>query len=927
MLKRFILALAVVSSTASAQQPAPVLSPQVIDALARNLSGERALETIKAISANHRTRGSRPFRGAAELIAARARGGGLDDVKIEEFPADGKIFYGTQRSRPPWDAEFAELWEMKRDGPQLRSARLITSWAKQPMSVAEDSESGDVTAELVDVGAGAAESDYAGKNVKGKLILVSSQPADAVPLGVAKFGARGIVSYAQNQKTGWWGENTDLVRWGHLDTFSPTKTFSFMVSPRVAKAFSTRLARREHITMHAVVRAGQHPGAYSVVTAAIRGADEKLSQQEIVFSCHLDHPNPGANDNASGCATILEVGVTLSKLIKTGTIPRPARTIRFVWPPEVEGTMAMLNSKPEWAKRIRAVVHMDMVGAGPTNKSVFHVGGGPASLPSFVYEVAQSLGAWVNDATYKYAATGQSAYPLVAPTGGKEPLLAQLDEFDMGSDHEVYEDASWRIPAIYLHDWPDRYIHTTWDTPDRIDPTKLLRAGFIGAASGYFLAAMSINDTVQLRRVLNDGSIRERLRANAESVGRSHEEMIDAARFETYRNTEVEKSWRIFLTPQRLLGRAPMFLFATTPAGGDSGYVVVRNPDVRGPISVFGYDYLRDKIGAERYSKLRLLDFNGLRGGGSDYAYEVLNWTYWGLRATDITSFVSTTYGPVPMDLVVEYLKAAEDAGVVTRSNSRLNVHQEPTLRAMSYNIEYGHEGLDSVVNVIRDQQVDLVGLQEVDVHWSERSNFVDQAALVAQRSGMNYKFARIYRIPNVDSTKAPREFGVAILSKYPIVGFINHPITRHSTQDSTATAAPLPGFLEATLDLGRKRVRVFNVHLDYRSDPSVRITQVNEMLGYMTRDTIPTILMGDMNAPPDAAEIQPLFHRLRDVWPVSNGPGLTDPAKSPRKRIDYIMASDCFHVLSVSVPEVYASDHRPVVASLALDEPCSRLQ
>src|SRR4029079_15931821 len=159
-------------------------------------------------------------------------------------------------------------------------------------------------------------------------------------------------------------------------------------------------------------------GAYAVGTAMIRGADSKLSKEEIVFSCHLDHPNPGANDNASGCATILEVGVTLSKLIREGKIPRPARTIRFVWPPEVEGTMAILNAKPAWAGRIRAVVHMDMAGAGLESKSVFHVSGGPGSLPSFVYDVAQAFGAWVNDQTYRYAATGESKFPLISPKGG-----------------------------------------------------------------------------------------------------------------------------------------------------------------------------------------------------------------------------------------------------------------------------------------------------------------------------------------------------------------------------------------------------------------------------------------------------------------------------------------------------------------------------
>ncbi|MEP6507193.1 MAG: endonuclease/exonuclease/phosphatase family protein [Gemmatimonadales bacterium] len=252
---------------------------------------------------------------------------------------------------------------------------------------------------------------------------------------------------------------------------------------------------------------------------------------------------------------------------------------------------------------------------------------------------------------------------------------------------------------------------------------------------------------------------------------------------------------------------------------------------------------------------------------------------------------------------------------------------RERSLRAMTYNIQYGHEGLDSVIDVIRDQHPDIVGLQEVDVHWLQRSSFVDQAALIAKGTGMNYRFARIYQIPNDDQAKPPREFGVAILSKSPIVRFTNHTITRLSTQDSTPTPVTLPGFLEATLDLGGRRIRVFDVHLDYRSDPSVRATQVNEMLAYMSRDTLPVILTGDMNAPPDAPEIQPLFLRLHDAWPASNGPGLTDPAKSPQKRIDYIMVSDCFRVIGSSVPEVYASDHRPVVAVLTLEESCSRLQ
>ena len=45
-----------------------------------------------------------------------------------------------------------------------------------PITLAQDSETGEAEADLVDVGAGVAEKDYAGKDVRGKLVLASQQP-------------------------------------------------------------------------------------------------------------------------------------------------------------------------------------------------------------------------------------------------------------------------------------------------------------------------------------------------------------------------------------------------------------------------------------------------------------------------------------------------------------------------------------------------------------------------------------------------------------------------------------------------------------------------------------------------------------------------------------------------------------------------------
>lgn len=238
-------------------------------------------------------------------------------------------------------------------------------------------------------------------------------------------------------------------------------------------------------------------------------------------------------------------------------------------------------------------------------------------------------------------------------------------------------------------------------------------------------------------------------------------------------------------------------------------------------------------------------------------------------------------------------------------------------LRVMTFNIAYGHGNLERTAEAIAAATPDIVALQEVDVHWSERSNFADQAALLAERLHMESRFARIYQLPAADSTAAPREFGVALLSRFPILSWANHPLTRLSTQQANAVMAPLPGFLEATIDVGGIVVRVFNSHTDYRPDPRVRTQQVTEMLALVGEASTPTLLFGDLNAPPDAPELQPLFKALRDVWPDTAGPGLTYPATAPVKRIDYVLASAHFKVASVFVPTSDASDHRPVVAHL----------
>ena len=666
-----VVCLLLSSTPANNSTQTTLLPDSAIAALSQELSGETAKRNLEYIARQHRMRGSRGFRSAADHIVQQLRDYGITDARVEQFPADGKIFYGTQKSRPPWDAEFAELWELRESNSTWTRHARLASWDAMPVTLAQDSESGEATADLIDVGNGTSEKDYAGKDVRGKIVLASAQPGPVGRHAVERLGAVGIVSYAQNQRTAWWGENENLVRWGHLDTFAPKSTFAFMISPKQARNFQARLARGEKIRLHAIVRAGKHPGFYDVATATIPGADPSLRNEEIAFSCHLDHQRPGANDNASGSVAILEVARTLNKLIAEGKIARPARTIRFIWPPEIEGTIALLNARPEMTSRIKAVIHMDMVGGGPETKAIFHVTRGPASLPSFVNDVAEHFGQFVNDQSAQFAKGESAPYPMFAVEGGKEPLQAEMAEFSTGSDHQVYTDSSFGIPAIYLNDWPDRYIHTNFDTPANVDPTKLKRAAFIGAASAYFLANAKSSDAASILRVLQSHSLHRTSRMLARRAALSPDEAANLTRFHLWSERALVDSMdRFFRIPETTRTDATTFLNnierltgevkPRAAAQGDGRLIFRRNAKLKGPMGAFGYDYFTDHYGAERESALRLMQFQGLRGSGGEYAYEVLNLVNGTRNAQEIRDMVSATYGPVPLELVVEYLRALE---------------------------------------------------------------------------------------------------------------------------------------------------------------------------------------------------------------------------------------------------------------------------
>ena len=649
-----------------------LVDEDVLKQIAEETSGEAAKRNLDTITLQHRMRASAQFDKATQHILYELGKYGLDDVELLEFPADGKTMFGTQKSRPAWNVRSAELWELT-DG---KRSRRLGDWDSVPLTLAQDSLSGEATTTLVDIGAGTLASDYAGKGIRGKFVLTSSQPETVVERAVGELGAAGIISYAANQRSAWWKEDDRLVRWGHLQSFPETESFAFMISLGEARKFQERMANGEEIHLYASVDASHQSGKYRFATAAIRG--NARADEEIHFTCHLDHPRPGANDNASGCVAILETARTLSALVREGILPRPSRTIRFLWPAEIEGSIMYLATHSD-VSRIKANIHMDMVGGGPVTKSIFRISGGPFSVPSFVADLGYEIGNFVNEQTEAFAGGATVDFPLNAPEGGKEPLMALMEGLDMGSDHDVFFEGSWRIPGLYLHDWPDRYIHTNFDLAANIDPTKLKRAAFIGAVSAWFLANMgdddvpAVLDMLERNALVRTATLLDR-RAKLDTIDAitatdihftvERRKVHSVEPFATL-SEDAHKEAMAYVDGLARLVALPQI--ANVAAVNRNQTVYERNPDIKGPMRAFGYSYLEDKLPEDDYADLELREYTGLWGSSDQYVYEALNFVDGRRTVSDIRDWLTAELGPVPLEYVEGYLAALESIDVIRK--------------------------------------------------------------------------------------------------------------------------------------------------------------------------------------------------------------------------------------------------------------------
>ena len=264
-------------------------------------------------------------------------------------------------------------------------------------------------------------------------------------------------------------------------------------------------------------------------------------------------------------------------------------------------------------------------------------------------------------------------------------------------------------------------------------------------------------------------------------------------------------------------------------------------------------------------------------------------------------------------------LAAALTAGGLTAvaTAPAMAADDERDLTVMTYNIYHG-VGLDGALDLgriaadIRDAGAEVVGLQEVDNNWGERSDFEHQAERPGELLGMNVCYSANLDNPPTEGRTGNRQYGTAILSSYALQNCTNTPLTNHEGGEQR-------GLAQADIEVAGQTIRFYNTHLTH-SDEAGRLVQAQEVARIVAADGVPSVLVGDLNAEPDSAPMAALAPALRDAWTeVGEGDGFTIPVENPDRRIDYVLAERTITPLTTEVVDTMNSDHLPVVTTLRL--------
>ena len=634
-----------------------------------NYSGDSARNFVMDISRFHRIQASPGYRAAAQYVHRRLSDFGLE-AEVIPYPARYDALAWSSHHFQEWECTDATLRLIEPES----EARLLADFHANPMSIIQRSAPFKGELEIVCLEDGAKAEDYRGVDVKAKLVF-TCKPLEAVrELAVEQNGAAGILS-------DWLAESPTRQRWDLPDALQYTsfwwtgherRVFGFVLTPRDGERLRA-LVRKENaagrkVRVRAEVVSRFYDGAMEAITGLIPGDGD----EEVVVVGHLCHPAPGGNDNASGAAATMEAARSLQAMIASGQLPKPRRSMRFLWIPEMSGTYAYLAQREQELGRMVAGVNMDMVGENQELcGSSFLIDLPPEAMPSFVNDLIEGVRDTVANESRNFAGTGGYALFRYATT-----------PFGGGSDHYIFSDPTVGVQMPMLIQWPDKFYHTSADTIEKVDPRMLGIVGSVATIYAYWLASAGDEEAARLGELML-AKAKHRIISLIESAMVAGDEtrkarLPDQAAYRVGREQSAFASLRR-LSPALDVSRWQVEIdefarrevarlnlpTAETKALDEweqrAASLVPRRAH-KGPIAIRGHLYKLTPAEREEARRLGLL---GMGGGGHLQTLAV----YWadGQRSVlDIANMVEMESGKRDVETLVKYFELLARMGLVT---------------------------------------------------------------------------------------------------------------------------------------------------------------------------------------------------------------------------------------------------------------------
>ncbi len=483
----------------------PRRTSALLTALDRRFDERAAMDLVTFMDRYWRNAGNAGFNASIGRIRERLAAGGFGErghaaaapgpvAWIEEYPAGG---HG-------WDYTVGTLTLLGENGAP---DEVLLSRDRQRVALCINSfatPDGGLTARIVDVGGGASPADYDKGDVRGAIVLGDASAGRLWQNGVVQRGAIGVVStsLAPYVRPGWTEadlrlprDQWDVLQWGSVPYDEGRRAFGFKATPLAAARIRARLKNGTARARVEVASTFADLPARTLV-AEIPGA--VAPAERVVFAAHVQEP--GANDDASGCASLVELARAIRLGIRDGAIAPPARTLTFLWVDEIRGSRRWVTDHPEAAKNVRYMFSLDMTGEDPSKT------GGPfliekAPDPTAVWaRPSDPHTEWGESETKAESLKGTllndvflAVCLLRAKTTG---WVVRTNPYEGGSDHSVF--LADGVPAVLAWHFPDRFYHTSLDRPDKTSPAEMRHVGISVAAAGLLLAGAPEADAMDV---------------------------------------------------------------------------------------------------------------------------------------------------------------------------------------------------------------------------------------------------------------------------------------------------------------------------------------------------------------------------------------------------------------------------------------------